>query len=173
MKTVKPSVRRELYKILVAEVLVILGMILTSTAYYVSQVSLHLPEAESLQISGVKIHKRPLVLTGVYVANADGEAVSLSKVYLIKVESKKVIFSVSFFPYLKLPPREIRFLSFTCPLDPRGADYKVIVVTEEEKAAKYVFGYPPKRGGAFGSREAEIGYVPATTYALFEEEGLG
>jgi hypothetical protein len=97
---------------------VIIAIILTSAAYYVSQASLDLPEAESLQISDVKIRRKPLVLTGVYVANVDGKAVSLSKVDLIKVQAKKVILSVRFSPYLTLVPGETRFLSLTCPFRP-------------------------------------------------------
>ena len=133
--------KREIRKFIAAEVLIIFAILVLAVAYHVSQSSMRLPEAENLKIKDVKIHRRASSLIGVYVANLDGKPAYLSEVDIIKVQAKKMILSVRY-TSLTLKPAEVRFLSLTCPLDPEGADYKVMVVTKEGKAANYVFGYP-------------------------------
>lgn len=119
-----------------------MAILLSFAAYYHAQASMNFPKAESLLVEEVKIHGRLPYLIGVYVRNLNGKPIGLSEVDVIKVQAKKMILSIRHSPPLILEPKELRFLSMTCPLDPEGADYKVLVVTDQGTASTLIFGYP-------------------------------
>ncbi|HID18381.1 TPA: hypothetical protein EYP27_02450 [Candidatus Bathyarchaeota archaeon] len=138
MATGKTSKSRRMPILTVALIIVAIAI---SAAYVTIRVSPQMPEAENLKIEKVRIDTKRSVLIGVNIANLGEEPVKIVRTELEKIQAKKVVSSRIFSPPISIMPAETRFIALSFPLDPEGADYKIIVITSEKTAASYVFGY--------------------------------
>ncbi|RLI30291.1 MAG: hypothetical protein DRO46_00785 [Candidatus Hecatellales archaeon] len=127
-------------------ILVVVAVIAASTTYYTLRTSLEIPEAENLVIEGIKVNREASVMTGVVVKNIGDKPVTVEKIVLIRVQTGLVVCSSTINPPAVIQPGETEIVRVSCELDhyykKEGCDYKVLAVTSEGKAAKYVFGYP-------------------------------
>jgi CO dehydrogenase/acetyl-CoA synthase delta subunit len=121
--------------------LIIVAIVAVSVAYVTIRASLQMPEAEDLKIEKVRIDTKRSVLIGVNVTNLSDQPVKIVHVELEKIQAKKIVNSRIFSPPVSVMPAETRFIALSFPLDPEGADYKIMVITSEKTVASYIFGY--------------------------------
>ena len=117
-------------------------VIVTVSICYWARTQTVIPLAEDLMVENVKINRRTATLIGVNVTNTGATPVSLVKVDMIKVQAKLIVSSKLLSPAMVIAPGCSKEVSLSFPLDPEGADYKIMVVTEAGSAAIHIFGYP-------------------------------
>jgi len=130
-------------KSLAALSLVFIGIIIVSAVYFYVQASLAgMPEAENLEIKGVKINWKDSRLTGVEVANKGSKPSGIVKVVLLDAEARLAVYSQGFSPPVMLNAGEVKMVNLSHKLLAHPRDYEIIVITADGAIKTYDFSYP-------------------------------
>jgi len=130
------------HKSIVVIALVIVAIVAVPSIYYWMRTRTAVPLAEDLVVEDIRINRRTATLVGVNVTNTGIKPLHIVRVDLIKIQTGMIIASETLSPAVIVTPGSHTEIPLSFALDPEGADYKIMLVTEAGSAASYTFGYP-------------------------------
>jgi hypothetical protein len=131
-----------MHRSFIAVILIVLAVTLGSAIYYLSRTQTRVPIAEDLVVGSVRLNRRTATLVGVNVTNIGIEPVNIVKVDLIKIQTAMIVGSDTLPSVVSVPPGSHLEIPLNIPLDPEGADYRIMITTATGSAATFDFGYP-------------------------------